>query len=52
MPEDGGSRHAYTVCAHYVDRLVRTPEGWRIAERIEEEVIFEGALPTFAATDR
>ena len=43
--EDGGMRHAFTVCAHYVDKLVRTPEGWRIAERIEEQVILEGALP-------
>lgn len=45
VPADGGKRHAFTVCAHYVDKLVRTPQGWRIAERIEEEVIFEGALP-------
>ncbi len=42
---DGGSSHAFTVCAHYVDKLVRTSEGWRIAERIEEQVILEGALP-------
>ena len=42
---DGGIRHAFSVCAHYVDRLVRTREGWRIAERIEEQVIFEGAPP-------
>jgi hypothetical protein len=33
--DDGGARHAFTVCAHYVDKIVRTPEGWRIAERIE-----------------
>jgi len=31
--------------AHYDDKLVRTPEGWRIAERIEKQVILEGALP-------
>jgi hypothetical protein len=43
--EGGGSRHAFTVDARYVDKLVRTPEGWRIAERIEEQVIMEGALP-------
>jgi hypothetical protein len=42
---NAGIRHAFTVCAHYVDKLVRTPEGWRIAERIEKQVIFEGALP-------
>jgi 3-phenylpropionate/cinnamic acid dioxygenase small subunit len=42
---NGGSSHAFTVCAHYVDKLVRTSEGWRIAERIEKQVILEGALP-------
>lgn len=42
---DGGSRHAFAVCAHYVDKLLRTREGWRIAERIEKQVLFEGALP-------
>jgi 3-phenylpropionate/cinnamic acid dioxygenase small subunit len=45
VPAKGRSRHAFTVCAHYVDKLVRTPQGWRIAERIEEQVILEGALP-------
>jgi hypothetical protein len=45
VPAEGGIRHAFTVDAHYVDKLVRTPEGWRIAERIEQQVIFEGALP-------
>jgi 3-phenylpropionate/cinnamic acid dioxygenase small subunit len=42
---DGGSRHAFTVDAHYDDKLVRTSEGWRIEERIEEQIILEGALP-------
>jgi hypothetical protein len=29
----------------YDDKLVRTPEGWRIAERFEEQAFFDGALP-------
>jgi 3-phenylpropionate/cinnamic acid dioxygenase small subunit len=45
LPGENGSRHAFTVCAHYVDKLVRTPDGWRIAERIEEQVLLEGTLP-------
>ena len=40
-----GSTHVFTVYVHYVDRLVRTPEGWRIAERTEEEFFLDGRLP-------
>jgi hypothetical protein len=40
-----GSLHIFTVYAHYVDELVRTREGWRIARRIEETVMMEGSLP-------
>ena len=40
-----GTLHVFTVCAHYVDKLVRTPDGWRIAERIEETVLMDGTLP-------
>ncbi len=45
LPSKDGSLHVFTVCAHYVDKLVRTPEGWRIAERIEETVLMDGTLP-------
>jgi hypothetical protein len=45
VPKDGGVHHAFTVYAHYVDKLVRTPEGWRIAERFEEQVLLGGAIP-------
>lgn len=31
----------------YLDRLVRTPEGWRIAERIEEKSYFYNVPPSF-----
>ncbi len=40
-----GSLHVFTVCAHYVDKLVRSDDGWRIAERIEETVLMDGTLP-------
>jgi len=40
-----GSLHVFTVYAHYVDKLVRTDAGWRIAERIEEAVLMDGTLP-------
>jgi 3-phenylpropionate/cinnamic acid dioxygenase small subunit len=40
-----GSRHLFTVGATYVDRLAWTPDGWRIAERIEEQAFLDGTLP-------
>ena len=40
-----GSLHVFTICAHYVDKLVRSDDGWRIAERIEETVLMDGTLP-------
>ena len=40
-----GSLHLFTVGAYYVDELVRTPEGWRIASRREDQAFMEGTLP-------
>ena len=45
FPKPDGSFQVFTVCAHYVDELVRTAEGWRIAQRVEEQVLREGSLP-------
>lgn len=45
FPKADGSLHVFTVAAHYVDKLVRTRDGWRIAERIEETVLMDGTLP-------
>ena len=40
-----GTVEFFTVVADYVDRLVRTPSGWRIEERIEEQMFLQGGLP-------
>jgi hypothetical protein len=45
LPKPEGGVQVFTVCAHYVDRLTRTPDGWRIAERIEETVMMYGDVP-------
>ena len=45
FPNPDGSLQIFTVGAHYNDRLVWTDEGWRIAERVEEQAYLEGSLP-------
>jgi len=40
-----GSLHIFTVGAYYVDELVRTDDGWRISQRIEEQAYMEGTFP-------
>jgi hypothetical protein len=40
-----GSLHHFAVGAWYVDELVRTPAGWRIAKRREDQAFLEGSLP-------
>ena len=42
-PDD--SLHIFTVGAYYVDELVRTEAGWRIASRREDQAFMEGSLP-------
>ena len=34
--------HLYTIAGSYADRLVRTPAGWRIAERVQEYLWRDG----------
>ena len=46
FPNPDGTLHMFTVGAHYVDKLARTEDGWRIAERIEEAVYMDGTLPS------
>jgi len=40
-----GSLHQFTVGAYYVDELVRTKDGWRIAKRREDQAFMDGSLP-------
>lgn len=42
MPSPDGTISHFFVGGYYNDRLVRTPGGWRIAERIEETAWMEG----------
>jgi hypothetical protein len=45
FPKPDGSLHLFTVGGYYNDELVRTPEGWRIARRVEEQAFLDGTLP-------
>jgi 3-phenylpropionate/cinnamic acid dioxygenase small subunit len=45
FPNPDGSLHIFTVGAYYNDVLVRSRDGWRIAERVEEQAFLEGSLP-------
>ncbi len=40
-----GTQHIFTVGAYYNDKLVCSDDGWRIAERFEEQAYLEGSLP-------
>ena len=40
-----GPLHFFVMGGIYADRLVRTPAGWRIAERVEHFVWMDGKLP-------
>jgi ketosteroid isomerase-like protein len=51
MPGKGGDDGPmFYVGGYYKDRLVRTPDGWRIADRFEQSVWTDGAMPANAPT--
>ena len=35
MDMGGGKTHTFLLGLWYTDKVVRTPKGWRIAERVE-----------------
>ena len=40
-----GAQYTVTPSGRYLDRLIRTSDGWRIVERVCEQVVREGKLP-------
>jgi 3-phenylpropionate/cinnamic acid dioxygenase small subunit len=42
-----GETHTFFCGLWYCDKLVRTPEGWRIQERVEEGSYFHNVPPDF-----
>jgi 3-phenylpropionate/cinnamic acid dioxygenase small subunit len=40
-----GSQEVITNAGYYLDRLVRTPAGWRIRERVCQQTVMIGRLP-------
>jgi 3-phenylpropionate/cinnamic acid dioxygenase small subunit len=40
-----GPLHFFFVGGRYDDEFVRTPDGWRIAKRVETTLWFQGSLP-------
>ena len=46
MERDGGE-HVFICGLWYVDELVRTPEGWRIARRVEERCYIDNMPADF-----
>ncbi len=45
MGFSAGKPQTFFVGGYYNDKLIRTPEGWRIAERIEESAWHYGQFP-------
>jgi 3-phenylpropionate/cinnamic acid dioxygenase small subunit len=45
MPKPDGAFWIFHVYAYYHDELVRTDQGWRIAKRVEEQLLLDGDVP-------
>jgi 3-phenylpropionate/cinnamic acid dioxygenase small subunit len=44
IPKEGGEIDMFTVAAYYIDELIRTDAGWRIAKRSEEQVYMQSGI--------
>jgi 3-phenylpropionate/cinnamic acid dioxygenase small subunit len=44
FPKEGGEIDMFTVGAYYIDDLVRTADGWRIAKRFEQQVYMQSGI--------
>jgi len=42
---DGSALHTFFVGGWYNDICVKAPDGWRIAEKVEEQAHFTGTIP-------
>lgn len=40
-----GTQHIITNAGRYLDKVVRTADGWRIVERICDQTLMDGSLP-------
>ncbi len=45
MAQPDGSVHTFFCGGFYRDRLVHTPAGWRICERVNDQLYLHGGLP-------
>ncbi|MBW2274073.1 MAG: nuclear transport factor 2 family protein [Deltaproteobacteria bacterium] len=44
IPKEDGELDMFTVGAYYIDDLVRTDAGWRIAKRFEQQVYLQSGI--------
>lgn len=42
---EGDGLHVFVVGGSYVDTCVRTPEGWRISQKLEQQAFTQGGFP-------
>ncbi len=45
LPKDDGSLHMFFCGGYYRDALLRTGDGWRICERVIDQIYMYGSLP-------
>jgi hypothetical protein len=44
---EGSGLHVFVVGGWYLDTCVRTPDGWRIEKKVEEQAFMDGGFPPF-----